>query len=282
MIYWIVVNYHSTDLIETLIQSIANSSSIDHQIIIVNNSPQDKSIWKLHRKQVIILDASHNLGFGRACNLGLQWVYQRDNNAWVWLINPDVVIPEHTPNQVLAVVTENPQFSILGTLVYQPDGRVWFGGGEFIQETGLIVQQQHLPASVSDCISTTWVTACSLLINLQKFGNCPQFDEDYFLYYEDFDLCLRYSKLGHQIGMTPHIGVIHHPSSITGRNPHLKLKHSIYSYLLSLEKHAKGLACWYRILRITVVSLITFPWYPQASLSKLIGVLDYVKSRFWG
>lgn len=277
MIYWIVVNYHSADLIETLIQSITNSYSFSYQIIIVNNSPEDRKIWEFQGKQVTILDASHNLGFGGGCNLGLKWVYQRDSNGWVWLINPDVVMPESTPSQVLKILGKNPQLSILGTAVYEPDGQIWFGGGQFIEKTGVIIQQHEILPSMSAYVSTQWVTACSLLMNFKNFRNCPQFDEDYFLYYEDFDLCLRYGKLGHQIGMTPHIGVIHYPSSITGKSPYVKLKHSIYSYLLSLEKHAKGSVLFYRLLRITIVAVVSFPFYPQMGLAKLRGIFWYIQ-----
>lgn len=277
MIYWIIVNYHSTDLIRRLIQSIAASESPEYRIIIVNNSPGDRSIWQLESERIIILDSPENVGFGRGCNLGLQWVWERDRDGCIWLINPDAIVPKQTPGKVLAVLHQNPQLSILGTAVYEPDGGVWFGGGEFIIKTGHIFQLQEIPPSNLSWISTTWVTACSLLISLPTFRNCPKFDPNYFLYYEDFDLCLRYRKLGHQIGITPQIGVIHYPSSITGKTPHLKLQHSIYSYLLSLDKHAGSSVLFYRLLRISIVAFFTFPVRPQVSLAKLRGVWRYIR-----
>ncbi|WP_375339737.1 glycosyltransferase family 2 protein, partial [Okeania hirsuta] len=98
-----------------------------------------------------------------------------------------------------------------------------------------------------------------MLINLKNFEKCPQFDEDYFLYYEDFDFCRRYAKQGHEIAITQKISVVHQPSSITNKNPELKLEHSIYSYLLSLEKHTSKLVLIYRLLRITMVALFYLP-----------------------
>ncbi|MGC9527727.1 MAG: glycosyltransferase family 2 protein [Limnospira sp.] len=121
------------------------------------------------------------------------------------------------------------------------------------------------------------MTACSLLISFKSFRNCSRFDEDYFLYCEDFDLCLRDRKLGHQIGMTPRVGVTHHPSSIIGKNPRIKLRHSIYSYPLSWDKHAAGSVLFCRLLRIGFVGGFTLPFRPQMASAKLGGVFRYVR-----
>lgn len=96
-----------------------------------------------------------------------------------------------------------------------------------------------------------------MLINFKNFKSCPEFDQDYFLYYEDFDFCRRYAKQGHKIAITQQITVVHQPSSITNKNPDLKLQHSIYSYLLSLEKHTNKSVLIYRLIRITIVALLS-------------------------
>ena len=118
-----------------------------------------------------------------------------------------------------------------------------------------------------------------MLIALKNFTDIPQFDPDYFLYYEDFDFCQRYQKKGHIIALTPQIRVIHQPSSITSRHLDLKIKHSIYSYLLSLEKHSNTRVLWYRLLRILLTSLITLPLQGKISLSKLQGIWLFCVKR---
>lgn len=125
-------------------------------------------------------------------------------------------------------------------------------------------------------ISTTdWVTGCSMLINLKNFNTCPQFDEDYFLYYEDFDFCRRYAKQGHKIAIIQPITVVHKPSSITNKNPPLKLEYSIYSYLLSLEKHTKKSVLIYRLIRMTIVALLSLPINFKVAKVKLKAILKY-------
>ncbi|MGD1713024.1 glycosyltransferase family 2 protein [Dapis sp. BLCC M172] len=116
-----------------------------------------------------------------------------------------------------------------------------------------------------------------MLINLKNFEKCPQFDEDYFLYYEDFDFCRRYIKQGHKIAITKTISVIHQPSSITNKKPELKLEYSIYSYLLSLEKHTNKLVLIYRLLRITIGALFYLPINYKIAGAKLKAIGKFIR-----
>ncbi len=283
MIYWITVNYYSTELIQRLIDSIVETrhstslQGIDDQIIIVNNSPDDVSIYQLQSSNILILDSPKNIGFGQACNIGLNWVYQQNPEALVWLINPDVILPKSSFVKATNFFEENPHISLLGTVVYTPNGELEFAGGEFMQKTGKIAELKHISQELQteSYILTDWVSGCSLLINLKRFNHSPQFDQDYFLYYEDFDFCQRYIQQGHLIALTHQIHVIHQSSSITGQYPALKIQQSIYSYLLSLEKHTSKQVLFYRLFRITGVAMFSLVRDPEVSLSKLKGVWLY-------
>ena len=94
VIYFLIVNYYSTSLVSKLISSIPTNINVDYQIVIVNNSPEDYSIQKISSQSVFILDSHKNLGFGCACNLGLQWIYKKDSQATAWIINPDAYFGE--------------------------------------------------------------------------------------------------------------------------------------------------------------------------------------------
>jgi len=283
VIYWITVNYYSTELIQRLIDSIVEARdgaflpSIHDAIIIINNSLDDQSIYKLQSSNILILDSPKNIGFGRACNIGLNWVYQHDPQALVWLINPDVILPKNSLVKATDFFEKNPHISLLGTVVYTANGELEFAGGEFIRKTGKIAELKSLSQELQteSYVLTDWVSGCSLLINLKKFNHCPQFDEDYFLYYEDFDFCQRYRQQGHLIGLTHEIQVIHQTSSITGQYPALKIQQSIYSYLLTLEKYSDQKVLFYRLFRITFASLFSLIRDPEVSLSKLKGVWLY-------
>ena len=272
-IYLLTVNYYSASYLEKLIASIALNTNLVEALIIVNNSPEDSSIYRLQNDWVIILEAGENLGFGKACNLGLKWIGDRSPNSPVWLINPDAYFLADSLPQAAQFLTKNPDISILGTTVLEPSGKLWFGGGIFNAKKGIIKANEFLSEEEweRELLPTDWVSGCSMLINLQNFYNLPQFDGDYFLYYEDFDFCRRYLKAGYKIALTPQIGVIHEPSSITSKNSDLQVQEGIYSYLLSLEKHTSKSVLFYRLFRITLASL-TF-----LSLNKFKAVVKYYR-----
>ena len=286
MLYLLTVNYDSTALIRQLLQSLAsvpsgsmtsdNVPSIEWQCVIVNNSPADTAIHTLASPTVEVLEAGTNLGFGGGCNLGLQWVYERDRDAIAWLINPDTRLEPDSMQNALQFCQTHPALSIIGSVIHEPDGNIWFAGGEFVPTTGKIVASQTVPKFETDYVSTDWITGCSLMLNLKTFSICPQFDPAYFLYYEDFDFCRRYANQGHAIALTQHISVVHYPSSITGRNPALKWQHSTYSYLLALERHTSFRVLVYRLGRIVGHAMRSSLGEPEKAIAIIKGVLSYM------
>ena len=236
MIYLLTVNYNCAELIKRLIASLDDDLSAT--LIIVNNSTEDKNIQSLAAQRVKIIEAGENLGFGKGCNLGLDWIYQQDREAIVWLVNPDAYLLPDSLEKASKFFQQYPEVAIAGTEIYEPHGKIWFGWGKFNSKIGTInVVEESLDYGDKPYLIPDWVTGCSLLINFSNFSTCPHFDPDYFLYYEDFDFSRRYANQGYLVVVTNQIKIIHEPSSITRRYGYLRLTHNIYSYLLSLEKH---------------------------------------------
>lgn len=273
--YFLIVNYNSTKLIDDLIQSIFQIKDILYQIIIVNNSPEDRSIDLLKNEYIFILDAPKNLGFGSACNLGLNWIYTQNQQAIVWLINPDAYLLENEFEKIIQFFNGYSEVSILGTIIYNSVDKVWFAGGRFIPKIGAIIKEDLVSNTNSAYVPCDWVSGCSLIINLRNFSECPQFDPAYFLYYEDFDFCRRYTTQGHLIAITKQFGVIHRPSSITDRNPFKKIKHSTYSYLLTLERYTNKLVFVLKLIRLTFNAFVLIFIKPKKALGKVAGILNY-------
>ncbi|NER32603.1 MAG: glycosyltransferase family 2 protein [Oscillatoria sp. SIO1A7] len=279
MIYFVTVNYYSTEQIARLLQSIKNTTNIPYQFIVINNSPEDAAIYDLAGDETLIIDAGENLGFGGGCNLGIDWVYKQDPQGIVWLINPDTVIKD-TPDGAVAFFDSYPEVSILGTTVWEPTGKLWFGGGQFLAATGAILEKNLLSENrlTAAYVPCDWVTGCSLLINLRNFQNCPRFDCQYFLYYEDFDFCRRYDREGHLIAVTDRLAVIHYPSSIINRDLYQKYNHSTYSYLLTMQRYASQWVLGWRFARLLGNALLLLLTKPAVARGKLDGLFRYMKS----
>ncbi|MEY4519201.1 MAG: hypothetical protein RLZZ499_1800 [Cyanobacteriota bacterium] len=289
MLYFLVVNYNSSELIRRLVASLGVYSPGEYKIIIINNSPDDREVLKLKSKAIKIIAAQDNLGFGKACNLGLNWIYTQNNRAIVWLINPDayfnsVLIDSDTAKSpatgAIAFFTQHPQISILGTIVYNRAGEITAAGGTFTPGTAALATLDSLPQDLkSDYFNADWVSGCSLLLNLTNFAQCPSFDPRYFLYYEDLDFCLRYGQQGHQIAVTPLLKVFHDTSTISDRNLLVKYQHITKSYLIHVEKHGTLATFVLTNLRMCLNTMRLLILKPEQGLGKLIGIYSYWQTR---
>ena len=276
MIYFLIVNYYSTNLITKLIGSLPSSPDSNYQVIIINNSLDDNSINNIQYQSTIIIDSEKNLGFGGGCNLGLQWIFNQDKQGIVWIINPDAYLPENTLEKAQLFFNRYPELSILGTIVYTPEQKIWFAGGRFIPENGAILEVDLLTNNDTDYINCDWVSGCSIIINLNKFSECPLFDHAYFLYYEDFDFCRRYANQGHLIAITKQLSVIHQPSSITNRNIFKKIRYSTYSYLFTINRYTNKSIFTMKLILQIIKAAMGLIIKPQAALGKIYGICDYM------
>ena len=288
-LYFLIVNYNSRELIDRLIDSLPRSNA-DYQIVIVNNSPEDRAIAQFESKTVKIVAATENVGFGRACNLGLTWIYSQNKRAIAWLINPDTYFQPNTANSLESPVKiaidffqQHPQISLLGTTVYDSQNQLTSAGGTFTPGSAALEIVNTLPANLTaDYFLTDWTSGCSLLVNLTNFSSCPSFDPRYFLYYEDLDFCLRYSQQGHQLAVTPRIKVFHDTSAISDRHPFVKYQHITKSYLIHIEKHGNRATFIRTNIRMSFNTLRLIIFKPQQGWGKLIGIYRYWQTRLAG
>ncbi len=280
MIYFLTVNYYSTPLLTELIKSLpTNNESFLFKIVVINNSPDDQSINNLASETVIIINAEYNLGFGSACNLGLKSIYTQDKQAIVWLINPDAYFDKKSIIPINLFFDSYPQISILGTIIRTPTNKIWFAGGRFLPSLG-IIRTDDVFATNDDYVNCDWVSGCSLIVNLRNFDECPLFDPNYFLYYEDFDFCRRYAQKGHTVAVTKLITVVHEPSSITNNYITQKNRHSTYSYLLTLDRYTNKFIFIIRLIKLLINALVLIVFEPQVAFGKLEGIHVFWRKYF--
>ena len=258
-------------------ESVTAAADCPYHLVVVNNSAGDRQLAALQKANATILESPENVGFGRACNLGLEWIFARDPQALVWLINPDARLPETLSLSELQVfVRQQESLAILGTIIYTDGGEQWFGDGLFDSASGTISSQDLDICDERPFQPCDWVSGCSMLIHFDCFEQCPQFDPAFFLYYEDFDFCLRYRLQGYTVAITHRFSVVHTPSSVTNRNLFNKLNHSTFSYLLVMGRYASASARLWRFLRLVGVAIALLPLRPATAFGKLYGVARYL------
>lgn len=218
----IIVTYNSEKDIIPCIKSInENSFKNSVEIIIVDNDSKDSTfalLKTLNYDKLKIIRNSENIGFSRACNKGVNL----SNGKYLFFCNPDIVIM----NDIFMCAKEHFKevtIGCIGPRILSPDGSDAPFAFKFPHPTLLLLKAffrnllrksnakiLQLNYSVtSDLIECDWVLGACILIPKDVFFQVGGFDEDFFLYFEDVDLCKRIKKAGYKIIADRNCLVVH-------------------------------------------------------------------------
>jgi N-acetylglucosaminyl-diphospho-decaprenol L-rhamnosyltransferase len=186
-------------------------------VVVDNHSPRHSLAEKLRRLPgVSLLRFPQNRGFAHAVNAGARV----GRSEWLLLLNPDVSVPPGFLDDLDLFIhqcRDEPRAGIIGLNVRDPDGAAQpcCGSLPTLRRTltGLLAPRArrkcHLPEP-GEATEVPWATGCALLIRRECFEEIAGFDEDFFLYYEDVDLCRRASERGWNVRFEPRLRVKHH------------------------------------------------------------------------
>ena len=228
-------------------------SSIDPsvKIIIIENSPkfinEDQIANKY--KNVSIFCTGSNIGYGRGNNYGLHKV---DTN-YALILNPDIVCEKSYFENLKIYLNNELDFSIIGSQyldneTYTPAG--FFDSNLCLKDADYI---QDLNLSKVD-----WVVGCSMLLNLNKFKNKLIFDENFFLFFEEFDLCKKLKREGEKVYSSSKLIVNHFGfKSSTDLSDEIDLiKIRNWHYMWSYFYYHKKNEGYFNALKVSLAKLI--------------------------
>lgn len=240
----VVVNFRQPDHVQRLCRQLDRCDALRSQsaeVLIVDNDadPQSLHDWATRRPGVRWRGTGRNRGFARAVNAGVR----RTSGEWILLLNPDVSVPDEFLDQVLASAEHrrerDPKLGIIGFGLRHADGTPQASAGPFPTFAnvlaGLLRPREsrrcrpvhHQPARVD------WVTGCCLLVRRDCWDALDGCDEDFFLYYEDVDLCRRAHAAGWSVWHDPTLAVTHfHPLHSRPIRPALRVitRHALLTY----------------------------------------------------
>lgn len=247
-----IVNYNTGDELEPCLQSVAAdlASSAWHAVI-VDNASRDNRLADLDRfgDRVTVIRNAVNRGFGAAVNQAA-----RQNRApWLLLLNPDCRVRPGMFERLAAVIGALPRCAIAGPRLVDASGVTQESArGEPTALTGLFGRHGALsrvfprsgPArdnlraaaivhSGAESAEVDWVMGAAMLIRRDVFDSVGGFDERFFLYWEDADLCRRVRDRGFTVRYVPSAQVMHAGgrSSRSARAPSIRAFHrSAYQY----------------------------------------------------
>ena len=206
-ISFIIVSYRSKQFLTDCIESIMGQTTGDYEIIIVENNSGEKldRIQKLSPQKIQIIYSKKNGGFGSGVNLGAR----KATGDWLCMINPDTRIQ----GDIHTLSTISEKVGIIGLALVNQDNQIQaYQYGDFPTPQSILqnTAKKSWKNPSEESILTDWVSGGSLCIQRRLFEELGGFDDRYFMYYEDIDLCRRAKQIGQEIEWTQQITIWHY------------------------------------------------------------------------
>lgn len=199
----IIVSYNTADLTAACLKSVLASQRVSHQIFVVDNASKDGSAEKIRKEfpAVKVIANETNRGFGAANNQALRECTGR----YVVFLNPDTTVEPESFYQMAMFMDAHPEIGLAGPKVLNPDGtRQDSVSYRYPGHRYGAADLGSLPGNIACVLGACQIASANLLRELGGF------DEDFFLYGEDQDICLRVRKRGFEIGFIDDAVIMHH------------------------------------------------------------------------
>jgi GT2 family glycosyltransferase len=267
----IVVNWQAGRVLRECLQTVVRElQTVSGECIVVDNGSERGGLERLCHAfpHVAIITNSRNLGFAQAANQGIQ----KSKGRYLMLLNPDAFLTQGSLGHLVTYLDAHPEVGILGPRITNSDGTIQgsaraFPGllTAFFGRNSLFTRhfprnpfsRRNVPALSSRLDGpqpVDWVSGACMVIRRQVVEEAEGFDERFFLYWEDADLCWRMSKRGWQVVYDPRISVVHLVGASSKQAPFRSLVAFHRSAYRLYRKHVTRCA-WHPLNAVAAVGL---------------------------
>lgn len=220
----LVVYENSIELLEQTLMSLF-STSLDIEIYVVDNSPMPdlKDFFCSFKNVDYCFNTGENCGFGKAHNIAIE---KAKNSDYHLVINPDVYFEPQVIPELIDFLEKNKDVGLVAPQVNFPDGRRQYLSKRYPSITVLFARR-FLPRfiqkkfrqkmdyyemkdlSYTKAVEVPIVSGCFMLFRRKYLDEVGYFDENIFMYFEDFDLSIRVAKK-YKVFLYPLVTIFHH------------------------------------------------------------------------
>ena len=298
----IIVNYYSAGYLFKCLESINHSNFIKkYEIIVVDNASYDRSehIVKNYGNNAKFIQANKNLGFSKANNLG----YQNSSGKFLLFLNPDTELYYNTLTILYRLLNENEDAGAIGCKLLNSDFTIQKScikkfpniiepiyDIEFIKRIfpySYLWGNKALNYGNYTLTSVDVLSGACIMVKRHVFEEANCFDEDYFMYSEDVQLCYNIYNIGKKIYYTNRTCIIHHGGkSICSKkhnfNAEVKWFESRYIYFNKTKgrKYAKKFKYIIGIIGLLRYYLISIALYFKEDLKSKDYNFEYSKKKW--
>ena len=249
----VIVNYNSIDYLSHCLNSINKSAgNISVEIIVVDNHSTDGSLDELIScfPGIHFILLKKNLGFGKANNIGVK----ESSGEYILILNPDTVLEEDTLLTMYEFMENHKDVGVAGCKVLNSDGTFqlacrrgfptpWvsftklFGLQSLFPKVKLFAKYNQTYKPINETYEVDSVIGAFMFIRRSAWDRVNGFDEAFFMYGEDIDLCYRIKKSGDKIMYVYSTSIIHYKGISTKRSSIDVLQHFYDAMTIFSKKH---------------------------------------------
>lgn len=248
----IIVSWNCKEALFRCLDSISREKMPEIKIIVVDNASEDGTQTEGPQKypHVIFLNQIHNLGFAKANNLAAA----STDSKYLFVLNPDTIVQEGCLKTLIKFMSERSDCGLASPLLLNDNKEIiestfrfpslwnyWtehsmllvlFEKIRFSKKQLLIQNQMMLPAKEIE-----WATGAAFVVRREALGNERLFDEQFFMYSEDADLCKRLANKKWKRYLVPAACVIHSHRASSSKARARTIFHLFNSMFLYFKKH---------------------------------------------
>lgn len=228
----IILNYKQRGLVKQCIKGIELvRPKYSYEIIVVDNNSQDGCIKMIQEDftNVIARASEKNGGFAYGNNLGIR----NARGRYILILNPDVAVVEGAIEKMFLFLETTPRAGIAAPRLIHPDGTIQYSARRFPKISTPIFRRTFLgkfsfaKKELNRYLMTNWdhnsqkrvewIFGACMMIRKSALENVGLFDERFFLYFEDCDLCRRFWERGHEVWYLPQVELVHYHQRLSGQ-----------------------------------------------------------------
>src|SRR3954451_22100965 len=215
----VVVSYRSADTLRGCVEPLAAMAGV--RVTVVDNASPDDSVARVADLPIDIVKADRNGGFSFGCNLGAA----RGSAPYVLFLNPDARIDAAALEALVSTLREDHTVALAAPRILNEAGSLSFSLRRLPRLRSTYAQALFLhrlfplaewtdelvrdPAAYESPSAPDWVSGACMLVRRSAFEAIGGWDERFFLYCEDTDLCVRLQAAGHAVRFVPAATVWH-------------------------------------------------------------------------
>ncbi|MBP5247489.1 MAG: glycosyltransferase family 2 protein [Fibrobacter sp.] len=203
----VILNYNDASTTLSLVRHIVDFAELDYIVVVDNDSSDDS--WNrlslLKNEKVHLLQAGKNGGYGAGNNVGIKYAKEKLNADYVLILNPDVIVEEECIAKLAETLHEKQDVAVVSAKQSNSPDCAWKNCNalQYVLATSLFFEillkiRCYSPKYFGNenFVEVFAVPGSLLMVDADKMVQFGMYDEDFFLYYEEFVLAQKFANAG--------------------------------------------------------------------------------------